>query len=309
MLLVHSNILVHVHSLSCSTKVQTGLILSPKSALLGQSFDFPLPRSTTPVEGVGRSSTLGRHVRQSSLDLNYFYRARSSSDAGKRATVGVKIAGITVPAPPPFVKTKHNTGVMKQEREKLIAGIKVPPPPPSFKSRSTGELPISGVLTNRSSSSPTSKATLCNGSTSLLSDHEDDSSTATSLSDSKEPIEHIKIFSKPEDVQDSIIESELSSYKIGLNNIHHIVHVEDNINNKSDETHLQSESEVSEDISSTSGKDSHTFTTSGEEVISKEEDIQIENIGRGGNDWYKAMFQSMKKGVEEDLPDKKRESC
>ena len=138
------------------TKVQTGLIISPKSALLNQSFDFPLPRSTTPVEGVGRSSTMGRHVRQSSLDLNYFHRPRSSSDAGKRATVGVKIAGITVPAPPPFVKTKHNTAVMKQEPEKIIAGIKVPLPPPSFKSKSTGELPISGVLTNRSSPRPVS---------------------------------------------------------------------------------------------------------------------------------------------------------
>ena len=309
MVLVHSNILVHVHSFSCSTKVQTGLIISPKSALLNQSFDFPLPRSTTPVEGVGRSSTMGRHVRQSSLDLNYFHRPRSSSDAGKRATVGVKIAGITVPAPPPFVKTKQNTGVMKQEPEKVIAGIKVPPPPPSFRSKSTGEVPISGVLTNRSSSSPTSKATLCNGSTSLLSDHEDDSSTATSLSDFKEPTDNIKIFSKPEDVQDSIIETDLSSYQIGLNNAPHTVHVDDNINNKSEETRLQSGSEFSEDISSTSGKDSHTYTSSGEDIISKVEDIQIENISRSGNDWYKAMFQSMKKGVEEDLPDKKRKSC
>ena len=53
---------------------------------------------------------------------------------------------------------------------------------------------------------------------------------------------------------------------------------------------------------SQSTKDDKSFSSSSENVF---EDL-LHSSGSGGNDWYKSMFQSMKKGVEEQLPNKKR---
>ena len=53
---------------------------------------------------------------------------------------------------------------------------------------------------------------------------------------------------------------------------------------------------------SLSTKEDKSFTSSSEEVF---EDLP-HSSGSVGNDWYKSMFQSMKKGVEEQLPNKKR---
>ena len=53
---------------------------------------------------------------------------------------------------------------------------------------------------------------------------------------------------------------------------------------------------------SLSSKDDKSFTSCSEKVF---EDL-LHSSGSGGNDWYKSMFQNMKKGVEEQLPNKKR---
>ena len=330
-----------------STKIHLGAIASPKSSTQIRSFDFSHPpRSTTPVDNRPKSSTLGRHARQSSLDLQTF-RSRSSSDAGKRAVAGVKIAGITVPAPPPSVKRKADSNT-EVTIPRYVAGIKVPAPP-SLRSKSTGSMPHSSdnrsadqsnlFASNGPSSDPPS---ILNGEAATETNGEHILETEVNGDKTPEPVIH--------------------SYDVTLERVHHVTAEEisselkvkemENFNNeasdilsaiqfefgslggKSDdfvtyptatETYKQTEVHTTmtsdsnkpvaghedEEFPTSSGKneesflstkDEKSFTSSSEEVF----DNLLNTSGSGGSDWYRSMFQSMKKGVEEQLPNKKR---
>ena len=322
-----------------------GVALSPKSVTQGYTFDFPV----TANGSSNKSNTLGsRHARQRSLDLNY--RSRSFSDVGKRASVGMQIAGITVPPPPPKTRPAV-TPTKKQEEEpqRIIAGIKVPKRPPSIKKRAISDsqlLPAKEQSREDSGIAVESSVSLLTNST--------DSPTNEELegSQSIETIQPSQQHTQPEIV----------SYKVELTNFHDVrcnenetqakpdLPYEDktepesiqSVGVRSEEKNIPSSQPAPENHSEVlkSGKNDDWYksmfqsmkkgagedlnvskdksnglqsTAPGEEdsVTSSQsaEEEKSEEIFKSGrnDDWYKSMFQSMKKGVEEDLPNKKRE--
>ena len=330
-----------------STKIYLGAIVSPKSSTQIRSFDFSHPpRSTTPVDNWPKSNTLGRHARQSSLDLQTF-RSRSSSDVGKRAVAGVKIAGITVPAPPPSVKQKADSNT-EVTIPRYVAGIKVPAPP-SIRSKSTGSMPYSSDCCSADQ-------------TNLLTSNGPSSDLPLILNGEAENKTNGVHILETEVKDDKTPEPVICSYDVTLETVHHVTAGEisselkvkemENVNNeandilsaiqfefgslrdksddfvtspKATETYRQSEipvimtSDANKPYASHKDKESYTSSSRDEELslsikddrtfaLSSEEvfDDLLKTSGSGGSDWYRSMFQSMKKGVEEQLPNKKR---
>lgn len=261
---------------------------SPKSSTQFRTFDYPSPRSTTPVQdGEGKASTLGRHARQSSLDLNTF-RSRAWSDAGKKAVIGERIAGIRVPAPPPSVKGK--APLIQPEKSRYVAGIKVPAPPPSVKPkpvRSHSKEKIQAALNDNTPKDETPGMNSSSSTPAVLD------STAT--------------------ISDTLVKKEQSSFESSERDTSsEIIDMLTAIQNDFTPTTPESQTSSSDFKDISSEKDHieaeyHSSTSGYKSGIasSSEEDILSTSAG-SGSDWYKSMFQSMKKGVEEQLPNKKR---
>ncbi len=243
-----------------------------------------------------KSMTLGnRHIRQKSLDLNP--RPRSRSDAGKKATVGAKIAGIIVPPPPPSVKNPRRLSEPEVKKQagpvKAIAGIVVPNPPPKV-NRTSG-------TSNRSSTD------------SIITNEGDNSLDMTNVSP---PIpvllvnEEIIINETVDTPKEK--EPEIISYNIEFNDFHEVPKdiavdsplPQDSVTAEEEEV---SKSEL-ESADKESSEDDSTFAAANTIALGDgEKSPEIVVKTRENDDWYKSMFQSMKKGVEEDIPDKKRE--
>ena len=248
-----------------------------------------------------KSSTLGRHARQSSLDLNTF-RNRSWSDAGKKAVVGAHIAGIKVPAPPPSVKGKAPLPVVQPEKVRYVAGIKVPAPPPQLKPKpvrtpskekipvGTTAVPLNDTATN---DAPCNTEPVNIGSS---------SSTPAVLESTEDPIV----------ISDTLVKKEPSVEVAERDTSSEIIDMLTAIQNDFTPTTPESQTSSSDFKDISSEKDHleteyHSSTSGYKSGIasSSEEDILSTSAG-SGSDWYRSMFQSMKKGVEEQLPNKKR---
>lgn len=287
----NSKVLNSYHFHIFSTKSMQGITFSPKSVTQNYSFDFP----ETNIGGGdnGKCKTLdNRHSRQRSLDLNY--RPRATSDAGKRATVGTRIAGIVVPPPPPKKTTprKLSEPLVQKPREPVKAVVaaaevpKSPPPPPPtingnkspVESRSTEE----GIDVEKTPEEITNSPV-----PPLLTDTNDDSLVS-------------EVIDPPE-----LKEAEIILYKVELTNFHEVETVtpaKSDAEVPADPVSIEIHSEQQQTVESTEDN-----TTSPSTAPCEDEDNNSEVFKSAKNeDWYKLMFHSMKKGVEEDLPDKKR---
>ncbi|XP_019848782.1 PREDICTED: LIM domain-binding protein 3-like [Amphimedon queenslandica] len=279
---------------------------SPKSSITFRTFDYP-PRSTTPVDNFGsKSSTLGRHARQSSLDLNTF-RSRAWSDAGKKAVVGAHIAGIKVPAPPPSVKGKAPLPVVQPEKVRYVAGIKIPAPPPQLKPKP--------VRTPSKERIPAGTSTIVPLNDTAANDAPATTEPVTIGSSSSTPA----VLESKEDpivISDTLVKKEASAEVAERDTSSEIIDMLTAIQNDFTPTTPESQTSSSDFKDISSEKDHfeteyHSSTSGYKSGIasSSEEDILSTSAGSGSDwyrsDWYRSMFQSMKKGVEEQLPNKK----
>ena len=242
-----------------------------------------------------KSMTLGnRHIRQASLDLNP--RPRSRSDAGKKATVGAKIAGIIVPPPPPSVKNARKLSepeIKKQEGpiKAIAAGIVVPSPPPKVNGTSTGtsnESSTDSVITNEGDNSLDVITNVSSPTPVILMNEEIIINETVDTPKEKEP--------------------EIISYNIEFNNFHEVPNDSNGVISllPQDCATVEEESEL-ESADKESLEDDSTFVAA-DTIASGDGEKSPEIVKpRENDDWYKSMFQIMKKGVEEDIPDKKRE--
>lgn len=267
-------------------------MLTPKSSTPGSSFSYPSPPDSPGKDT--QTTKVGKHIRQRSLDFHpSTFRPRSTSDAGKRATVGEKIAGIKVPAPPPSIKKKTNPSTV-EPAPRYVAGIKVPAPPPSLKRKSTGSAPME----EPSSTSSTDDSTIAATNVEISNGDKVESDKGESFS--------------------------VSSYDAQLNSIQHVTCSKEQVQHDSPKERnneyqvsdilsaIQSEfGAKTETVSSTDaltldalGKDTSIDDSVSSETMSSLNDDPV--TSSGGVDWYRSMFQSMKKGVEEELPNKKR---
>jgi hypothetical protein len=172
---------------------------------------------------------------------------------------------------------------------KYVAGIKVPPPPPSStKSKSTGSAPFE--TTPGDQTLDITGPPIMTDSDVTQNDN-DNSTTANVQSFNVElsSIEHIPATAQQEEPTGTTSEAQVNDI---LSAIQSEFGSEDTSSSRNDD--------------STDDKDTlNESQTSGYKSIasSYEDDVVISN--NGGNDWYRSMFQNMKKGVEEDLPNKK----
>ncbi len=249
-----------------STKGVQGILISPRSVTQEHSFNFPESNSS----GSGKSNTLG-HNRQRSLDFNF--RPRTTSDAGKRAIVGVKIAGITVPSPPKNVRKLSEPNKKEEAKTVIIAGIKVPKPPPKNTPPITSDKKMS-----ESPSKDNNNVIIAASSVPI-----NDTPVIESIG---EPLYIKEDNDVTYDVELEVSNNELSNEPVP--------------DDESFEPEFKIFQKKSEDISN-DNDDIIDIQSNGTE--------SPESIKTGKNDdWYKIMFQSMKKGVDEDLPNKKRET-
>ena len=257
-----------------------GVIISPKSVTQGYTFNFPESNGSSK-----KSNTLG-HNRQRSLD--FYYRPRATSDAGKRATVGTKIAGITVPAPPKSVRKLSEPNIKmnyekKEEKEeaKIVAETIVPKSPPSNGPNNSSE-------DTKMDEPPT------------VSENNDDVASVPTVNDTPiaEPIEQQQYIKVADEI----------TYDFEFTNV--VDQVPEATNEATNEPKPDNVS-VSPDI------ESKIFEKVSEDKPKNDDIIVIDVQSNGAkspeivktgknDDWYKLMFQSMKKGVEDDLPNKKR---
>lgn len=330
----------------CSMKGTQSIAFSPKSALpKGSNFDFPVGITGGP----GKSMTLG-HSRQRSLDLNY--RPRSTSDASKRATVGNKIAGITVPPPPPTktrrVSEPHRTlnqikpiavtqpqPSNSTEQKEMAEPIAVTQPQPNSTEQEEMVEPIAVIVSEQPQYNSTEETTEP-VAVSVSSEQPQHNSTE----DQKEATEPIAVTVSEQPQPSNSTGQKEAAAELLQNVIGSLA--ANNTNSQSEKSNEQESSHVTEDgISQEVGNDSQTQDVSVESdqvestslqavvstdkptetesdvstmetnTIKKEEDNLNEDtdpeIFKGKDqDWYKSVYHTLQRGVDEDIPDKKR---
>ena len=323
--------------------------MSPKSSTQAYTFHYPSPPS---------SPKHGTHIRQRSLDFQLF-RPRSSSDAGKRATVGQKIAGIKVPAPPPSGKrnSKADTDV---SAPRYVAGIKVPAPPPSVKSKSTSSILLSQPIPCNGNVNVTEEAKVDTNvaeeakvvtnvaeEAKVVTNVAEEAKVVTNVAEEAKVVtnvaEEAKVVTNTaevdiniteetkvdtnniaekviEDANATICEQPILTYVTQLNDIQHVSSYQSSSEENDNQHEVRS---ILSAIQSEFGPktEEHTFDTTSDDATlesshldtsqssisfpsSSEEPLPY--VSGCGSDWYKSMFQNLKKGVEEQLPNKKR---
>ena len=325
--------------------MNSGSVLSPKSTTVNSSFEFP--NVTVPDNKTG---SLGRHARQSSLDLNML-RSRSNSDAANKRP---EATPIKKPAPPKFAKTS-SADVANTSSSRVIAGITVPPRPPEVTpkkeppvhpSESESVPVVSGFAANGPCVTPpiTSEVAMVMHSESVEEDDEkstesvdtEEKTGSTSVENSTE----VTVANVVETTTTNVVETtttsddiivtgtvdstsavkesneevefhqpEIRAYSIQLAEVHYLPKEQLKEELKappSAETTTEQKSSTANE-STANDDSSKTSTYKGFNTT-----VDMDSYGgilstSGGSDWYRSMFQSMKKGVEEDLPEKKRE--
>lgn len=201
------------------------------------------------------------------------------------------------------MKGKAPLPVIQPEKVKYVAGIKIPAPPPQLKPKpvrtpskekiptgTTTVVPLNDTATNDAPAT-TEPVTMSSSS-----------STSAVLESKEDPIV----------ISDTLVKKESSVEAAERDTSSEIIDMLTAIQNDFTPTTPESQTSSSDFKDISSEKDHfemeyHSSTSGYKSGIasSSEEDILSTSAG-SGSDWYRSMFQSMKKGVEDQLPNKKR---
>lgn len=165
--------------------------------------------------------------------------------------------------------------------------------------------------------------------TGSMDDEDDEKSSEEGVAISGAPEEGVSVQDSQEKTADASVDNstneevefhqpEIRAYSIQLAEVHYIP--SEQLNNESEkptptnnatetmETEVEQRSTVTEPSMSIDDSSSQTATSSDKGFSFSPVDDNDGGIlsTSGGSDWYRSLFQSMMKGVEEDLPDKKR---